>query len=263
MIDTHSHILPGVDDGAGDETAALEMARVAVADGVRGICATPHMREGDYFNEREAVLEGVERLRERFAEAGVELDVHAGSEVHLAPRLAERVADGKLLTYGDKGAYLLLECPYRNRPVGLEDAVFQLRLAGITPVIAHPERIRHFQEDLSRYDEIIRMGALGQMTSSSLLGVFGSAVQKLSERMVRRRLVHVLGSDAHDLEYRPPRLAEARSRWAELTDEDSARFATEEGPLALVEGRPIDPEPPLEEEEERPRGLLARLFGRS
>jgi protein-tyrosine phosphatase len=262
VIDTHSHILPGVDDGAADDAAALEMARIALADGVRAICATPHMREGDYFNERIAVLEGVSRLRERLAEAGLDLEVHAGSEVHLAPRLPERVAEGRLLTYGDTGTYLLLECPYRTRPVGLEEAVFQLKLAGVTPVIAHPERIRYFQEDLSRYAEIINMGALGQMTSSSLLGVFGTPVQKLSEKMVRRRMVHVLGSDAHDLEYRPPKLAEARQRWAELDDEESARLATEELPRALVRGESIDPEPPLEEEE-RPRGLLARLFGRS
>jgi protein-tyrosine phosphatase len=261
VIDTHCHILPGIDDGAPNDEAAFEMARIALADGVRGICATPHMREGDYLNERPKVLEALARLRERLAQQGLELELYSGSEVHLGPRLPERISEGRLLTYGDTRSYLLLECPYRTRPVGLEEAVFQLRLAGITPVIAHPERIRYFQEDLSRYDEIIRMGALGQMTSSSLLGVFGSAVAKLSEKMVRRRLVHVLGSDAHDLEYRPPKLAQARARWAELTDEDGARFATEEGPRALLHGIPIDPEPPLEEEE-RPRGLLSRLFGR-
>jgi tyrosine-protein phosphatase YwqE len=86
-------------------------------------------------------------------------------------------------------------------------------------------------------------------------------VSKLSEKMVRRRLVHVLGSDAHDLKYRPPKIAEARARWADLSDEETARFATEDGPRALIEGTPLEPEPPLEEEPGS-RGLLSRLFGR-
>lgn len=261
MIDTHSHILPGIDDGAGDIDASVEMARIALRDGTEAICATPHMREGDYLNERAKVLDAVSTLTEEFHARGITLKVHAGSEVHLGPRLAERVKEGKLLTYGDTGAYLLLECPYRTRPIGLEEQIFQLKLAGITPVIAHPERIRWFQEDVSRYVEIIEMGALGQLTSSSLTGLFGNRIRKLSETMIRRRLVHVLGSDAHDTEYRPPRLEEARTRWAELADDESAEFATRVAPRALLEGAPLDVEPPLDEEPSR-GGLFSRLFGR-
>ncbi|MDQ7086823.1 MAG: CpsB/CapC family capsule biosynthesis tyrosine phosphatase [Acidobacteriota bacterium] len=124
--------------------------------------------------------------------------------MHLGPRLPERIAEGRLLTYGDRRRHLLLECPYRTRPVRLEETIFELKVAGVTPVLAHPERIRYFQEDLSRYEEMVRLGSLGQMTSSSLLGVFGKPIQALSEKLVRRGLVHVLGSDAHDTEYRPP-----------------------------------------------------------
>lgn len=260
MIDTHCHILPGLDDGAADDAAALAMARTAREGGVKTIVATPHMREGDYLNEREGILAALESFRGLLAEEGIELGLAPGSEVHLGPRLVERISEGRLLTYGDAGRYLLLECPYRTRPVRLEETIFELQVAGVVPVIAHPERCRYFQEDLSRYEEVVRLGALGQMTTSSLLGVFGRPIQALSEKMVRRGLVHVLGSDSHDTKYRPPRLRSARARWAELAGEDSAESATEVYPLALIEGAPVDVEPPREEVVRR--GWIARLLGR-
>ncbi len=265
VIDTHCHLLPGLDDGAPDDAVALAMARLAVADGVTAIVATPHMREGDYLNERPTVIEAVEHFRELLAREAVPLAIEPGSEVHLSARLVERIVERRILAYGDRQpeagrpAYLLLECPYRNRPIRLEETVFELLLGGIVPVIAHPERIRWFQEDPTRYEALVTRGVLGQMTTSSLLGTFGKSVQTLAESFVRRGLVHLLASDAHDTEYRPPLLAEGRRRWAELAGEASAESATAGIPRALVEGRAIEVAPPRAEP--RPRGLWERLLG--
>lgn len=265
MIDTHCHLLPDLDDGAPNDAVALAMARLAVADGVTAIVATPHMREGDYLNERPTVIEAVERFRELLAREAVPLAIEPGSEVHLSARLVERIVERRILAYGDRQpeagrpAYLLLECPYRNRPIRLEETVFELLLGGIVPVIAHPERIRWFQEDPPRYEALVARGVLGQMTTSSLLGTFGKSVQALAESFVRRGLVHLLASDAHDTEYRPPLLAEGRRRWAELAGEASAEAATAGIPRALVEGRTIEVAPPRAEP--RPRSLWERLLG--
>ncbi len=261
MIDTHCHILPGIDDGAPDRETAVAMARIAAADGVTTVVATPHVREGDWWNERPKVLGAIAEFRRVLEDEGIPLEIAAGSEVHLAPRLPERVRDGRLLTYGDAGRWLLLECPYRTRPVRIEETIFELKLAGITPVIAHPERTRWFLEDPSRWERMVELGALGQMTSSSLLGTFGKAIRALSEEWVRRGLVHVLGSDAHDPEYRPPALAAARDRWAELAGEEAARRATLDWPRAFLTGEPVEPPPPRPPDPRR-RGFLARLFGR-
>lgn len=265
MIDTHCHILPGLDDGAPDDAVALAMARQAVADGVSAIVATPHMREGDYLNERPKVVEAVDRFRELLAREGVPLAIEPGSEVHLSTRLAERIVERRILAYGDRQpeegrpAYLLLECPYRTRPIRLDETVFELLLGGIVPVIAHPERIRWFQEDPARYEAIVARGVLGQLTTSSLLGTFGKPTQALSESLVRRGLVHLLASDAHDTKYRPPLLAAGRRRWADLAGEASAAAATSGIPRALVEGRTVEVAPPRAEP--RPRGLWERLLG--
>lgn len=260
MIDIHCHILPGLDDGAPDEGVALEMARTAVADGVGTIVATPHMREGDYLNERPQILEAVEQFRKVLARESVPLKLAVGSEVHLGPRLVERIAEGRLLTYADRQAALLLECPYRNYPVRLSETIFELKLAGYTPVIAHPERIQFFREDPERFAALVNQGALGQLTGSSLLGLFGKKIQALSEEWVARKLVHFLGSDAHDTVSRPPRLAQARARWAEIAGEESARQAVELFPRALLEGGSLEPEPPLPGAPRR--GWLARWLGR-
>ena len=260
MIDTHCHLLPGLDDGAPDMAAAEAMARVAAEDGVSQIVATPHSREWDYNNERSRILTAVEALRVHLKRAGIPLRLHVGAEVHLTDRLVAKIRSGQLATFGDAGKYLLLECPYRTPPVRLEETIFELRVAGITPVLAHPERIRWFQEDLARLESAIRLGALGQMTSSSLVGDFGRTIAALAETMVRRGLVHARGSDAHDTEHRPPRLAAARARWAELAGDDAARIAVEDAPRAFLGGTPFEAAAPSPAP--APRGFLDRLLGR-
>lgn len=260
MIDTHCHILPALDDGAKDVEFSVSMARVAVADGIEKILATPHMREGDYLNERPKVLEACGLLRQVLKERGIPLEVLPGSEVHLGPRLVERIGEGRILTYNDRGVHLLLECPYRNRPMRLPETVFELKVAGITPILAHPERIRYFQDEPGRYEELINQGSLGQLTTSSLVGTFGNTIKKLAEEWVERGLVHLLGSDAHDLEYRRPQIAAARDRWAALTDAGDARRATETWPAALCVGAPIEADPPTPPR--RSRSWMSRFLGR-
>jgi protein-tyrosine phosphatase len=263
MIDLHCHVLPGIDDGSATLEDSLAFCRIAVEDGVGTLVCTPHMREGFYVNRAEAIRASLEGLRREVEAAGIPLELLPGCEVHIAPGLPEAIAAGEVMTYNDGGRYLLLELPYRQYPVKVEDLVFSLKLAGVTPVLAHPERIRFFQDDLGRVETLVRMGCLGQLTSSSLTGTFGARVRDLSEEMIHRGLVHLLGSDAHDTSYRPPRLAAARDRWAALAGPEAAERATESWPRAILRGEPLEPPEP------RPRragpgrgGLLSRLLRR-
>ena len=260
MIDSHCHLLPAIDDGPPDETIALEMARVAIEDGVETVIVTPHSREGDFPHDRLKILAAVAEFREVLQQAGCPLKIEAGAEIHHTIDMVARIRNGELLTYADGRAYVLLECPYRSRPMNLDQTIFELKVAGITTVIAHPERTNYFIERPERYEEMIRMGALGSMTAASLVGTFGRKIRALSEDWVRRRLVHILASDAHDPSYRPPKLTEARRAWAALDDELHATRATIDYPQALLTGGPIDPDPPLTPEE--PRGFFSRFFSR-
>jgi protein-tyrosine phosphatase len=261
VIDLHTHILPGVDDGVRTEDESVTFARAAVADGVRTVVATPHCKEGFFYVERAEVLERTAALRARLAAEGVDLEVLPGAEVHLAPDLVSRVRDGRAPTLADNGKTLLLELSTSQHPLGLDSVVFQLKLAGIVPVLAHPERIRYFQDDLRRYEAVVRLGAFGQITTGSVLGQFGEDARELAEEMARKGLAHVLASDAHNTRGRPPVMSAARARLAELVGEDRARRMAADVPAALVAGR--EPEWSLDEAPPPRRvSFLSRLLGR-
>lgn len=261
MIDIHSHILPGIDDGVTTEDEAVEFARMAVADGIETIVATPHCKEGFYENGRDEVLPAVERLRERLSAEGIPLELLPGAEVHIAPDLVERVRDGRAPTLANNGTTLLLELSLRHYPVELENLVFELKLAGIEPVFAHPERIRFFRDDPRRYETLVRQGAVGQITTGSILGVFGSDIREFSEELMVKGLVHVIATDAHNVRGRPPVLGETLDVATEMVGEARARAMVDSAPAALIAGKL--PELPEVEAPRRRRGFLSRWLGRT
>ncbi len=260
VIDLHTHILPGVDDGVKSEDEAVAFARVAWEDGVRTIVATPHCKEGFYFNDRRAVLEALAQLRPRIARELPGMTLLPGAEVHLSPDLVERVRDGRAPTLADNGRTLLLELSLTQYPVGLEELVFQLRVGGILTVFAHPERVRYFLDDPQRYAAVLRLGAYGQITTGSILGQFGEEIQEFSEELVRKRWVHVLASDAHNVRGRPPRLGSALARVASWIGEAEARRLVTDYPAALLRGEALEEEEP--QPQPRRASVWTRWFGR-
>ena len=261
MIDIHSHILPGIDDGVKTEDEAVEFARMAAQDGVETIVATPHCKEGFYFNDRPKILAEVEKLRSRLKAEGVSIRLEPGAEVHICPDLVERVKDGRAPTLMDNGRTLLLELSLTQYPVELENLVFELKLAGLEVIFAHPERIRFFQDDMSRYEAVVHQGASGQITTGSLLGTFGTDAADFSEELMVKGLVHVIASDAHNVRGRPPTMSDAVDLAAEWVGEARALAMASDAPRALLDGR--FPElPPVESPRGR-GGFFSRLFGRS
>ena len=167
------------------------------------------------------------------------------------------------MTVGDRGRYLLLELPYQQIPMHVDDTIFQLRLLGITPLMAHPERVAYYLEDIERVAASVRLGALTQVTAASLTGRFGDKARDFARALLERNLIHVLASDSHDVRYRPPILSEAVRVAASLVGEAAARRLVEGTPQAILDGRDVE----LEEAQARPRrpGFAARLrsfFGR-
>lgn len=262
MIDIHTHILPGIDDGSEDEAEALEFARVALEDGTRTVVATPHCKEGFHVNDRDAVVAAVAAFREVLARERLDLEILPGAEVHLCPDLVDRVRDGRAPTLADNGTTLLLELSLRQHPVELENLVFQLKLAGIEVVFAHPERIRYFREEPRRYAEMVRLGAWGQINAGSIRGIFGDDIREYAEALVRDGLVHAIASDAHNVRGRHPRLSDVVEQVAGWVGETRARAMVTSVPQALIEGRAPDV-PPVEAASRRSAGgFWSRWFGR-
>lgn len=201
MIDIHSHILPGLDDGSRDMAESIAMAKEAVREGIDTIVATPHHANGKYWNESSRVRAAVSQLVEALQHAGIPLRVIEGQEIRVYRELLDDFHQGKTISLGGS-PYILLEFPSSRLPDHIEDVIHELTVLGVTPVIAHPERNAAIASDPERLLHLVQLGALSQVTSHSLNGLFGQAVQKLSIELCQRNLVHFLASDAHNLTHR-------------------------------------------------------------
>lgn len=261
MIDVHAHILPGIDDGPADWEEALEIVGQAHANGVTAMAATPHMYgEGDWANERSDVLPLVEELKRRLDEAGRSMTIVPGGEVQLTPDLIERIETGQVLTYGDAGKYLLLELPWTGLPVSLNDTIFQLGLRGITPVIAHPERYHDVRRRPELALEWVEHGALLQMNVGSLRdsGAVGAAARKL----LSWGAIHVVASDAHAVDRRPPLSPDDADALEQVVGEAISRRLLFDHPAALLAGETVSTDglqPPAAPAGSRWQGWVERL----
>lgn len=234
MIDLHAHILPGLDHGPADWDEALAMCRIAVADGIRTLAATPHVSE--VFPNRPEVIEAaVAELRRRLAGAGVPLEVVAGGDYHIRPDLEP----GNVLTLGGNGRYFLLEFPYQVLPPRADAFVRLLRARGLAPIVTHPERTVSLQRDWRRLEPLVKEGALVQVTAGSLLGEFGPPARAAAERFLKKGWVHLLASDAHWEAERVPRLSAGRDAAAGIVGPVRAAALVGDNPRAVLEGRDV------------------------
>jgi protein-tyrosine phosphatase len=197
VIDLHCHLLPGVDDGPATVDRSVELAAALVADGVRTVAATPHVR-ADYPDVVPAELrERREALRQAIAAAGIDLEVVAGGELDLGRGLEASEEELRLVSLGQGGRYLLVETPYGPLSSLFEEQLFQLEVRGYGLLLAHPERNPSFQADPERLAQVVARGILLQITAGSLRLGRRSATTRLARGLVERGLAHVLASDAH------------------------------------------------------------------
>ncbi len=245
MIDLHCHILPGVDDGPESQDESLSMARKAVEDGIYAIVATPHTLNGIYINPIKEVTLRVAALQEALSKNHIKLQIYAGADVHLCPHMLEHIESGDAGTVNNAGKHIILEFPSQIVPPGVKDEIFSLKLNGITPIISHPERNSAIQHDTDILYELIRMGALSQVTAMSITGDFGEMALQCSERLLKHRLVHIIASDAHSSDSRPPILSKAVEAAAEIMGNyEEAEHMVTEVPATILSGDIIEiPEP--------------------
>jgi len=214
LVDLHCHILPGLDDGSPSLDASIKMAKAAVADGVGYILATPHHLDRHYVNHVSFVRAQVQAFQAELALRKIELQVFPGQEIHLSGHLLDELDD--LLGIDTARNYLLLELPHEMVPDYLNQIVFQLLCAGITPVIAHPERNAQIMMSPEILYELIKQGTLAQVTATSLVGGFGRQVQHVALKLIACGLVQVVGSDAHAIKGRSFAMTDAYEVLAKL-----------------------------------------------
>lgn len=247
MIDIHSHILWGVDDGPRTFEDSVAMLRVAADTGTTDIVATPHANARFSFPP-DLIAERVALLNESVKGA---IHIHSGCDFHLHyDNIRDALANPNKYTIGHK-SYLLVEFSdvFVVRQI---DEVFGKMLAvGIVPIITHPERNFALQQRLGDLTRWVAAGCVLQITAQSLLGRFGSRSQRFTELLLKKSLVHVVASDAHDCEDRPPRLDLAYSSVADKFSSELARQLFVRHPRMVLRGEPIYLEEPEAEQDQR------------
>jgi protein-tyrosine phosphatase len=264
MIDIHHHLLFGLDDGSPDLGTSLSMARMAVEDGITHIVCTPHA-SGAYSYDPAEVTDRLGALRTAVQAEGLALTLGCGCDFHLSyDNIHDALANPK--KYAINGAsYLLVELPDFGLPRSLTETFYELQLAGLTPILTHPERNPTLQRDMERLTEWLRNGMLVQVTAGSVLGHMGKAAEQMSQRLLANRWVHFLATDAHNLTTRAPRLSPAHEAVARRHGRAYADLLCKDNPLAVFEGKPLGPQDePLRlfEDEEEKKSWWKRLLRR-
>ena len=233
MIDLHCHILPGIDDGAADPAVSLEMARMFVADGVSAVAATPHILPGLYANTGGQIRAAIFSLQERLDEEGIPLRLVSGADNHIVPNFVSELRSGHLLSLADS-RYVLVEPPHHIAPPRMEEFFFNIQVAGYVPILTHPERLTWIKSHYGTIARLAHGGVLMQITAGSLAGTFGRNARYWAERMLAEGYVHILATDAHDTERRPPNLGLGRDLAAKSVGSEEAMKMVFSRPSAII-----------------------------
>jgi protein-tyrosine phosphatase len=237
MIDIHCHLLPAIDDGAKSWDVTLEMCRMAAADGITHIVATPHANF-EYRYDRAAHLALLNEVRSRISDIGLNLQLTLGCDFHLSfENIEDAVAHPERYAIGDT-RYMLVELS-EYTIFHVTDSIFRLRSAGLEPILTHPERNPVLLKKPELVKDYVYAGALVQLTANSLTGFWGKYSQKMSESLLQQGLVHFIASDAHGIKGRPPLLSKARNVAANIVGEAAATRLVEDNPAAILANQPL------------------------
>lgn len=233
MNDVHCHILPAIDhDGPPHLEDVLEMARIAVSDGIRTIVATPHIKE--VVHQPESICDHVARLNAALQESGIPLEILPGAEV------SSMLNTAMLQNYTLNGSeYVLLEFPHSHLPQNAGELIFDAILAGLTPIIAHPERNPSVVLRPELLFDLVEAGSLVQVTAESLTGGFGPEARVCAEYLLKKQAVHFLATDAHSPTWRRPVLSQGLKVAARHVGEAAARCLVTTNPAAVIAGKPL------------------------
>jgi len=242
MVDLHCHILPGLDDGAATIEESVAMAESAITGGITHVVATPHSSAEYYFE-----FDQVRRLRDELqGRVGNRLQLATGCDFHLNPENLESLHQNPSIYCINQRDYLLVEFNEISIPPAMDNALHDLQLAGLRPIITHPERNSILRARSERLKKWVQQGCFAQVTGGALTGNFGPSCQADALRWIREGLIHFVASDAHNTRSRPLVLQPAFDVVAGQFGEAKARALFVDNPMAAFEGRELPHIPEVE-----------------
>lgn len=197
--DLHSHLIPGIDDGAQNVHESIVLIRKMMELGFRKIITTPHIMADYYRNTPETINRGLDFLREELVKQNIDIPIEAAAEYYLDETFESKLEKGNILTIGDK--FLLFEISFVNYPQNLFDIVEKIKDKGYKPILAHPERYPYLSESLDNYRRIKDSGCYFQLNTIALTGYYGKQSQKIAEQLIDNMMVDFIASDMHHLKH--------------------------------------------------------------
>jgi protein-tyrosine phosphatase len=254
MIDLHCHILAGIDDGAQTMADSIEMARAAVNEGIDTIIATPHHKNGRYENTKQAIIEKTAELNLVLKNENIPLKILTGQEPAIHGELLKGITLGEVSTLNNT-QYIFIELPAGHVPRYTDKLLYDLQMEGKIPVIVHPERNQEIIERPEVLYQLIKNGALSQITASSVCGIFGKKIKSFSEQLIEANLAHFIASDAHNTNKRGFHLAHAYDNIDTRYGVDMVYFFKENAEL-LVQDQNVYKEVPQRVKKKKFLGLF-------
>ncbi len=196
FVDIHSHLLPGIDDGAKDLEHSLRLIKKMYAMGIKHFITTPHVLGDVYPNSSETIKEKLEVVRQALIQEGLnDISLNAAAEYMMDEHFSKRLEEDDILVLKDK--YILVEMSYFNAPINLYDILFQIQLKGYKPVLAHPERYTFLHHDINTYYKLKKAGCIFQLNLLSLTDQYGKGVQAKTKELLKHQLYDLVGTDTH------------------------------------------------------------------
>jgi protein-tyrosine phosphatase len=244
MVDLHCHILPGLDDGPATIEESVAMAESAIAEGISRVVATPHSSTEYFFD-----FALVQQLRDELqAKIGNKLKLATGCDFHVNPENLEALRKNSSIYCINQLDYLLVEFNEISIPPAMDQTLHDLQLAGVRPIITHPERNKILRAHRERLKKWVQQGCFAQVTGGALTGKFGPACQTDALQWIREGLIHFVASDAHNTRSRPLQLHPAYDVVLDQFGQEKAHALFVENPLAAFEGRELPHVPEIETE---------------
>jgi protein-tyrosine phosphatase len=241
MIDIHHHLLWAMDDGATSVETSVAMAKMAAEDGITHIVCSPHAN-GTYVYEPGIIAEKIAELQKLLDREAIAVKLGRGCDFHMSyENIEEAKLDPKKFSINGLG-YLLVEIPDYGISRGLTEIFYQLQLAGLTPILTHPERNATLQADQPRMKDWLRGGVLVQVTAGSVMGLMGKKAERMAHDLLAKRWVHFLATDAHNTTSRKPKMQEAFELVAQKYGPEYAHLLCVSNPLAAFMGKPLQPQ---------------------
>ncbi len=197
LVDIHSHLLPGLDDGVKSEDESLYILRSLEKIGYKKVITTPHVMNEYYPNNPSKIHARLEEIRNLIRKNNLDITLEAAAEYYLDETLMAKLSDQEtLLTFGNN--YLLFETSFLNKPAFLEDAIFNMHTNGYQPVLAHPERYGYLHGDESLVEQLKGMNVLFQMNVLSLTGYYSSEIKRMARYLLKENTIDLIGTDCHN-----------------------------------------------------------------